>query len=191
MSKSFRDKLHDYKVALFGVIAAMVLPYLLFSQKIELGKPAARQVSRAFASDVLAFEHGHPLAISTERNPENLLGAPDYKDSGDGKAYSLGCSGQVTLGFGNRVLVDAEGDDLRVIEVGEPEPYRVFLSDDGDSWVEVLGHFDKDTTIDLRGQGLNGSYQYVKLIDADPDCKEGRWPGADFDAVIAINSIVE
>jgi len=145
----------------------------------------------SFVDRVVSQVPGTKKPKATEAKPENALGPPDYRKSGDGRAFSLGCHGQATFEFIDNALVDGPGIDLYVFEVGaDVEPTSIALSKDGGSWT-AIGEIDGGrTSIDLADYGLAGQdFRFVRVTDTGKFCS-GGWPGADIDAIAAVGSAI-
>jgi len=146
----------------------------------------------SFADKVESFEKGDPSAAPQYSNPRNALGPPDYKyGTADNSpcVLTLGCGGRVVFGFSNNVLVDVNGPDLYIFEVGEDEEdMDVAISEDGRKWIE-LGTVNGGTAaIDIHPHVLPGEvFHYVRIIDMKSHC-DGPYPGADIDAIGAIGA---
>ena len=84
---------------------------------------------------------------------------------------------------------DGPGMDLYVFEVGEKvEATRVEVSHDMMEWIYVGDAAGALSGVDMAGRvPSDGRYAYVRLTDLHT-APTGRWPGADIDAVAAINS---
>lgn len=142
----------------------------------------------SFADSVVSFNVGTPAAEPKYSNPEAILGFPDGKDT---NALTLGCGGSVVISFDDNFLVDAEGPDLYVFEVGDDvEATKVLISETGQTWHD-LGRISGSTSaIDIADfmPDTDIRFRFVKLIDARARC-DSRWPGADIDAVAATSAI--
>ncbi|MCA9517807.1 MAG: OmpA family protein, partial [Myxococcales bacterium] len=114
---------------------------------------------------------------------------PDYVNVTDATYTTLGCGGAVTLRFTDNRVVDGPGADLHVFEIGpDVEPTKVALSEDGVAWVDIGAIKGGDASLDLAGKVPAGaSFAWVRLTDLETACS-GAWPGADIDAVAAINA---
>lgn len=145
----------------------------------------------SFVDRVYSARAGSRKPPKSERDPQAVLGEPDYKKSGDGRAYTLGCRGEVAFEFTDNAIIDGEGTDLYIFEVGaDVEPTRVSLSNDGKTWVKIGQIAGGKTGIDLADYNLKGaSFRFVRLQDTGKFCG-GKWPGADIDAVGAIGSAI-
>lgn len=122
------------------------------------------------------------------KDPNDALGPPNYT-SGDDNYVSLGNNGSLTLQFTDNYLVDIEGPDLWIFEIGpQVEPTNVAISKDGVNWIHV-GKVEGGTSgIDIGPKVQPGDrFSYVKLMDANARKSND---GADIDAVGAIGSII-
>lgn len=145
----------------------------------------------SFIDRVVSQEPGSKKPKKTERNAQNALGEPDYKKSGDGRAYTLGCRGRATFEFVDNALVDVPGIDLYIFEVGKGiEPTHIDLSKDGKKWISIGRIGGGRAGIDLADYKLAGQdFRFVRVTDLGKSCS-GRWPGADIDAIAAVGSAI-
>jgi hypothetical protein len=92
--------------------------------------------------------------------------------------------------FVDRVLIDGDGADLAIFEVGFPaEPVDVAVSEDGDQWFAVGRTGREAQTLDLADHSLTGKkFRFVRIVDAKHKIsnKSEYW-GADIDAVVALH----
>lgn len=146
----------------------------------------------AFAERVVSAQPG-PTPRKQSIDPQAALGAPDCQNSGKQHAayYCLGYGGELVVEFENRRLIDGQGADLAIFEVGFPaEPVDVAVSEDGENWFPV-GRTGRDaTTLDLGAHGLSGKeFRYVRIVDAKTKIsdKAAFW-GADIDAIVALHT---
>jgi OOP family OmpA-OmpF porin len=143
----------------------------------------------SFADEVVSYEVGkgsaEPLLIYM--NPKNALGAPNQ--NGDSGFVSLGCGGTLILKFTDNALINIDGPDLFVFEVGSLiEPTMLSISKDGKKWIEVGKISGGTAAVDIGDSVKTGEkFNYVKLTDLKTQCK-GESPGADIDAVAAIGT---
>ena len=80
----------------------------------------------SFADRVVDQVAGSSQPREAERSAENAIGAPDYRSRGDGNAFTLRCRGNATFEFIDNALVDTQGIDLYVFEVGrDVEPTSI------------------------------------------------------------------
>lgn len=143
----------------------------------------------SFADRVIHFDHGKRKPHQSV-DPRQALGEPDYKNKQKSvRFFSLGCGGVLIVRFTDNALVDGDGPDLHIFEIGEFEYSYLSVSKDGKSWVEI-GWVKGDTAaIDLAGKVKRGErYFYVRLEDRERHCS-GRWPGADIDAIGAVHTV--
>ncbi len=149
----------------------------------------------SWADAVVSFEPGDP-APKRSGEPNAALGKPDYQgtdDAQDEAAYvSLGHGGGLVLELTDNVLVDGEGPDLAIFEIGpEVEPILVAISEEGENWIDV-GRVEGSTCdLDIEAFAKPGQrFRFVKLTDAEAGkSNDSDWPGADVDAVGAINTL--
>lgn len=143
------------------------------------------QGAASFADQVVGARLGTPRStIATALIPAQTLKSPD------GKSYSLGCNGTLTVSFNDNALIDIPGPDLYIFEVGpDVESTLVEISVDGSSWLTVGPIKGATSSIDIRAQARPGmSFRFVRLTDLASACRSGGYPGADIDAVGAIGS---
>jgi len=145
----------------------------------------------SFADEVVSFEKGNPSAGDNDSQPEETLGIPDYDRATADNYTTLGCGGILTLKFSDNVLVDIEGPDLYVFEIGPAiEPTNLAISKDGLEWVEIGEISGGRAEIDISSFVEPGeTFHYVRLTDLKTECGSA-WPGADIDAVGAIGSAI-
>lgn len=136
-----------------------------------------------YAESVVSFEPGEGAGYNQSKLPGVVLGPPQVKTSGVPSldVLSLGSGGEITLGFGEQVIVDGPGPDFVVFENpfwpgGDAtkvyaELGEVSVSDDGDSWQT----FPCDTAGDGNGHfaGCAGVtptlvYDAATLVPLDP-----------------------
>jgi hypothetical protein len=149
----------------------------------------------SFADAVVSVTPGAP-GPSRSRDPKAALGKPDYRgvdDAKDEATYvALGHGGELILEFTDNVLIDGAGPDLAVFEIGpQVEPILVAISEEGKNWIDV-GRVEGSTcSIDIAPFVKPGQrFRFVKLTDAKGGKSNGgNWPGADIDAVGAINTL--
>ena len=151
--------------------------------------------AKAFADKVVSFNIGSPAPQNPKfANPEEALGEPDYSGfTGNSDTMwgfvSLGGGGVITLEFTQVYIVDGPGADIHVFEVGPAvEPMLFEISRDGEDWI-VIGEISGGTaSVDLAGHvDKNDRFSFVRLTDLNK--AGGEWPGADLDAVAAINTV--
>lgn len=90
--------------------------------------------SDPFADAVVRFSPAAESVFGHDRLPEIVLGPP----AGLYDVASLGCGGEIVLGFDEPGIVDGPGVDLIVFEnafdANFPEPGEVAVSEDGERW---------------------------------------------------------
>lgn len=144
----------------------------------------------SFATRVVEFTPGDPWT-KVERNmdPVAVLGQPDYVENFAGPDdLTLGVGGVLVVEF-NVSIVDGEGEDVYVFEAGPSvESTKVEVSSDLVTWYEVGIAKGKTAGLDINGKVPEGGrFRYVRLTDMRSDTG-GSTPGADIDAVLALNS---
>lgn len=138
----------------------------------------------SFADEVVQVNH--PLLLTQEVN--NVLGEPDVIETFDEATgiYSLGLGGTLTIQFTDNALVDVNGPDLYLFEIGQLEPTDLEISKDGKSWIKI-GKIDGGVAeVDISPfVKPNELFYYVRFKDLK---EKSGIPGADVDAVAAIGS---
>lgn len=142
--------------------------------------------SRAYANYVVEKKLGGTANINNLDS--YIIGVVDMKKI---EPMSLG-GGYVIVDMGaNELILDEEGDDLRVYETDQifygmdtPEAYEVFVSQDMQAW-KSLGEGEGTTEFDLADSNLNWA-RYVKIEDREISIA-GRSPGSDIDAIEALH----
>lgn len=142
----------------------------------------------SFADKVVSFTKGEPAALELSSNPSDALGIPDF-DGADKGFVSLGCGGILILKFTNNALINIEGPDLFVFEMGKYiESTDLAISKDGVNWISIGEIKGAKAEVDIGEFTKQGEvFNYVRLIDLKSGC-HGLWPGADIDAVAAIGA---
>lgn len=143
----------------------------------------------SFADEVVAFAPGERPSEGVFAEPRYSLGEPDYIATSKPGFLSLGCQGELVLRFTDNRLVDVEGPDLFVFEVGPVvEPTALAISVDGGRWTEVGRIEGARADVDIAPFVAPGeAYAYVRLTNAGTQCG-GRHSGADIDAVAAVGA---
>ena len=81
----------------------------------DIGSPC----DRSFVGVVIEYRQRDGRVVQSAGDPQAALGAPDYSGNvDDGSFLSLGCSGSVTLQLTDNAVIDVDGPDLYVFEVG-------------------------------------------------------------------------
>lgn len=143
----------------------------------------------SFATRVVEFTPGDPwTSYEDSQDPSATLGEPDYDEAG-GKVddLNLGKHGVLVVEF-DVSIVDGEGEDVYVFECGpQVEPTKVEVSNDLSTWYEVGTAQGATAGLDIKGKVPEGGrFRYVRLTDLEG--RSSRWPGADIDAILALNS---
>ncbi|MCR9139644.1 MAG: OmpA family protein [Alphaproteobacteria bacterium] len=182
-----------FKKALFLIICS-TLPNSLAAQSVQYADGRGGVVNfplgiASFADEVVASIPGDPAAHGESANPEEGLGVPNFVSVAKGGYATLGCGGSVVYRFVDNALVDVDGPDLFVFEVGpDVEATELAISGDAITWIEIGRIEGATAAIDLADSKVPpGSYAYLRLTDDGVGCS-GRYPGADIDAVGAIGA---
>lgn len=144
----------------------------------------------SFADELVSIEVGDPKPSDKFMQESSAVGIPDYKAVADDSYFTLSCRGVLTLRFTDNALIDVEGPDLYVFEVGpDVEPTELAISEDGVDWLEVGGISGGRADVDIAEFAEPGAvFHYVRLTDGGTRCS-GAYPGADIDAVGAIGAV--
>lgn len=154
----------------------------------------------SFADKVVSYTLNDATGVEAPYDDsEAALGVPD--EAGDygyvclGNTPSTGVSSELVLEFVDNRLVDVEGDDLYIFEIGPAvEATSVAVSIDGEQWHE-LGRIAGSTRgVDLSSfpeLPAGALYRFVRLQDyPDGDTSGAPYGGPDIDAIGAIGSDV-
>jgi outer membrane protein OmpA-like peptidoglycan-associated protein len=138
----------------------------------------------SFADEVVNVNH--PKLLTQE--VKNVLGEPDVIETFDDATgiYSLGLGGTLTVRFTDNALVDVNGPDLYLFEIGQLEPTDLEISQDGKNWIKI-GKIDGGVAeVDIAPFVVpNDIFYYVRFKDLK---EKSGVPGADVDAIAAIGS---
>lgn len=143
----------------------------------------------SFADKVVSVERGtSPATNKIALVADSTLGIPDYKTN-TATYLSLGKNGSVTVEFTDNYLVDIEGPDLWIFEIGPMvESTKVAISKDGNTWIDVGTVRGGTSGIDIRSFVRPGDrFSFVRVTDNNNS--SGEYGGADIDAIGAIGSI--
>lgn len=145
--------------------------------------------ARSFADTAVAFRPGDKPSRTPFDFPGSALGEPNYRSTSSADFISLGCDGELLLQFTDNVLVDVEGVDLYVFEIGPiVERTELAISIDGREWIEVGVIEGARSDVDIRPFAKKGEkYGFVRLRNAGKACG-GQHAGADIDAVAAVGA---
>ncbi|GMN07813.1 hypothetical protein MTsPCn5_32020 [Croceitalea sp. MTPC5] len=138
----------------------------------------------SFADNDVSFIRGEK---AEKANPKTSLGEPDYEGLNsdyEKTMCNLGLNGIMVLEFVDNVLIDVNGPDLFVFEVGEIEPTKLEISTDAVNWI-AIGKIDGGTAMVDIGDYVapNQRFNYIRLTDLET---RSEVPGADIDAVATI-----
>lgn len=150
----------------------------------------------SFADRVVSYEPG-AHAIDDCVIPSKALGIPDHQSGGTcvyhvalGNAEST-CEASLVLEFVDNYLVDVDGDDLYIFEVGVAvEATELSISQNGSDWLSI-GRIEGSTRgVDIADfVGPNDRFSFVRLCDAVDGATSGTpYGGPDIDAVGAIGA---
>ncbi|MEX3014818.1 OmpA family protein [Gymnodinialimonas hymeniacidonis] len=144
----------------------------------------------SFADRVEGYAPGGTIPEASATDPRSALGLPDFVRNDGTTHTTLGCGGVATWSFSDNALVDVDGPDLWIFEVGpDVEGTEVEVSADGVTWIS-LGRIEGATSgLDLAGRvAPQQQLRFVRLTDDGVQCS-GRTPGADIDAIGAIGAV--
>jgi outer membrane protein OmpA-like peptidoglycan-associated protein len=146
-----------------------------------------------FAQQVVDYHVGNPEPVPEGQDPTEALGPPDYTPDKRQKprAVSLGNGGTLTLGFGEGALIDGDGPDLFVWEIGPAvEAMAVEISTDGVTWIDAGVARGGLCAVDIHPYVRPGDvFHFVRLRDVPHQGSDSdAWPGADIDAVAVLGS---
>jgi outer membrane protein OmpA-like peptidoglycan-associated protein len=148
----------------------------------------------SFADAVIDFKVGKPTPIDGYTNAKDAVGLPNFVQSVENQTLSgfvsLGTGGELILAFTDNALVNINGPDLYIFEVGKyVEETYLYVSKDARKWINVGKISGGNALVDIGDSTKLGEiFTYVKLVDAKSVTKDKSWPGADIDAVAAIGS---
>lgn len=144
-----------------------------------------------WADRVVRYKAGKP-APKQNRDPAASLGKPGRNAKSNHNSVALGHGGVLVVEFVDNALVDGPGDDLVIFEVGKAiEPMKVAISTDGQTWIHLKRAPGAKSTLDI-GPFVqpDQQFRFVKITDGRSKRSNGsKVPGADVDAVGAINSV--
>ncbi len=156
----------------------------------DKGNKVRVRCEKSFADRIIDYRIGSPKPEAKHTDPRTALGPPDFDAKRETGYVSLGCGGSLTLYFSNVDIVDIDGPDLYIFEIGKDvEPTKVELSRDGRTWIDAGRAGGGTGSVDIGPYVRPGDrFKYVRLTDLRSACK-GGWPGADIDAVAAIGCV--
>ena len=109
-----------------------------------------------YATEVVSFEPGEGAGFGADEMPDVVLGPPDGRGTTSASldVVSLGDGGEIVVAFGEREIVDGDGDDFVVFEnpfwpAGDAEQVyaelgEVAVSRDGEQWHSFSCDFGVD-----------------------------------------------
>ncbi len=189
-------------IGIIFFIIVIIFSFYSFAQKDEKGREYPNGHGGtvyfplgdiSFADEVVSYVVGNPAPVyEKDRDSQKILSIPDYNEKEDVNFLTLGCGGTITLRFVDNALVDIDGYDLYVFEIGPAvEATELEISEDGKNWIKVGKIKGGMASVDIKPFVKRGQiFQYVRLTDLKEDCGS-KWPGADIDAVGAIGSILQ
>jgi len=140
----------------------------------------------SFADEVVLFAEGDPAARHKPNNsPTLVLGAPSRNQP----SLTLGCGGILVVRFTDNALIDVDGPDLYIYEIGPNiEATKVDISTNARDWIHIGQVAGATASLDIHAYVQpNQSFSYVRLTDLKQSCQSST-PGADIDAIAAIGS---
>jgi OOP family OmpA-OmpF porin len=146
----------------------------------------------SFADVLVSYKAGNPAPVPENSKGQDAVGIPDFNEENVTGFVSLGSGGELILQFTDNALINIDGPDLYVFEMGKyVEETFLYVSKDKKKWIGVGKISGGNALVDIGDSTKPGEiFRYVKLIDAKTPLKanDKMWPGADIDAVAAIGS---
>ena len=143
----------------------------------------------SFADRAVSFKPGDKPSKAPFDFPENATGEPNYRNTYSADFISLGCNGELITQFTDNILVDVDGIDLYIFEIGPVvEKTQLAISADGENWIEVGEIEGARSDVDI-GPFVNkgDKFPFVRLTNASNACG-GNHAGADIDAIAAVGA---
>lgn len=141
---------------------------------------------------MVSYKKGDPPPIPANANPQDAIGPPNFNELYVSGFVCLGTGGELVVQFTDNALINIDGPDLYVFEMGKyVEETWLYVSKDNKTWIGVGKISGGNALVDIGDSTKPGElFRYVKLVDArTPLPKIDRmWPGADIDAIAAIGS---
>jgi len=143
----------------------------------------------SFADRVVSFTPGEKPSKAPFDFPGSALGAPNYRNTYSADFISLGCNGELITQFTDNILVDVDGIDLYIFEIGPVvEKTTLAISSDGEIWTEVGEIEGARSDVDIGPFVSKGDkFPFVRLTNASNACG-GNHAGADIDAIAAVGA---
>jgi len=164
-------------VGIMGILAALAFP---------ASPTRSLQTDDPYVDRVVSFTPGNPASTCCN-NPDTIFGPPDFNADALSGFLSLGVGGSVTAEFVDNLAFDGPGADIDII--GDPandEQVRVEVSTDGIIY-KSFGLVGELVQLDLAKVGLD-SARFVRITDDGNEPLRGVSPGAEVDAIQALNS---
>lgn len=177
--------------SLFGILFIVFLPGVVHAE--EIGGVEFPLGERSFADQVVSYSPGTDVEAPHDQ-PSNALGVPDYPNPEEQTALGNStseCEAELVVEFRDNYLIDVEGLDLWIFEIGPAvEATEVFITYGDDPWTRI-GRIEGATRgIDIHSWVEPGEkFTRVRLCDW-PGNITSRAPygGPDIDAVGAIGA---
>ncbi|MBA4226797.1 MAG: OmpA family protein [Hyphomonas sp.] len=143
----------------------------------------------SFADRVVSFTPGEKPSKAPFDFPGSALGAPNYRNTYSADFISLGCNGELVTQFTDNILIDVDGIDLYIFEIGPVvEKTTLAISSDGENWIEVGEIEGARSDVDIGPFVSKGDkFPFVRLTNASNACG-GNHAGADIDAIAAVGA---
>lgn len=147
----------------------------------------------SFADRVVSYTGAEGVSEPND-DPGRALGPPDAA----GEMVSLGnaesqCQTSLVLEFVDNYLVDVDGDDIWIFEIGPAvEATELFISVDAVNWI-AIGKVEGSTRgVDIAGFVSEGQrFPFIRLCDfPDGNTSGAPFAGPDITAVGAIGSVI-
>ena len=125
----------------------------------------------SFADKAVSFTPGAKKSRPPFDYPGSALGEPDYKNTYSADFISLGCDGVLVTQFTDNILVDVEGVDLYIFEIGPVvERTELAISTDGTTWIDVGVIEGARSDVDI------GPFvKKEKFPSSSQECQQGMW----------------
>jgi hypothetical protein len=182
--------------AILAKIIVVALVFALMWIVMPVGVTAGKTYSyvdfplgdKSFADRVEKFNPGKGTA-SPYNNPQKAIGPPDCPEGEIDCFVALGHGGNLTVKFTDNYLIDVEGADLYVFEIGGMiEPFKVEIRKEGSNWINLGTVRGQPTSLDIHDKVATGDkFSYVRLTDAGGG-SSSPFAAADIDAVGAIGA---
>lgn len=151
---------------------------------------ADRVVAADVGEEVPEFDDEGHWGVFTN-NPRDALGTPDKRAlslGDDPDATSDACRFRVLVEFVDNRLVDGDGPDLAIVELGLEESSFVFVGTSPDD-MRLVGEISGGAnSLDISAVAQPGElFSHVQVCDG-PDSTSSL-PGSDIDAIAALHSV--